>query len=418
MEYKTIKLNSYNIHFIKTNNFKTIDMRIIFTDKFKKEEITKRNFLLDMLTYSCEKYNTKRMLSIKCQDLYSLNLSGANLKIGNYLISKIGISFLNPKYTEEGMLEESVDLLMEILFKPNAIKQKFDSKSFAIIKRNLSNELLTIKEQPKLYALLQMLKKMGKDSPYSYHGYCYEEDLDKLNEENLYEFYQQFLKTNLVDIYVVGDIEFDRFEKLIHDKFKISTLKKDKGSIFYKHKNIRKRSQKIIEKCEFMQSKLVIGLKLDKLSEFERGYVANIYNMILGGTTDSLLMQNVRLKESLVYYIFSILNKADQIITISCGIDKNNFEKTLKIIKKTLKDIQLGKISDDDIKKSQFEYISAIETAETNPNSLIDLQMSNDLKIADSIEERKKKIMQVKKEDVIAISQKISLDTVYLLEGK
>jgi len=418
MEYKTINLNSYKIHFIKTDKFKTIDIRIMFTDKFKKEEITKRNFLLDMLTYSCKKYNTKRLLSIKCQDLYSLNLNSANLRTGNYLISKIGISFLNPKYTEKSMLEESIDLLMEIIFNPNVIDKKFDSKSFKIIKKELENEIITIKEQPKIYAVSQMLKEMGNDSPYSYHGYCYKEDLEKIDEANLYEFYQQFLNKNLVDIYIVGDIDFLQLEKIIKSRFKISTLRKDKGNVFYKHKIIRKKSKKIIEKSEFLQSKLVIGLKIDKLNEFEKNYVINIYNMLLGGCTDSLLMQNVRVKESLVYYIYSSLNKTDNIIIISCGIDKRNFDKTLKIIKKTMKDIELGKMNDLDINKCQMEYISALETAENNPGSLIDIKMTENLKITDSLAVRKEKINLVTKSDVVKISEKITLDTIYLLEGE
>ena len=73
MEYKKINLNSYNIHFIKTDKFKTIDIRVMFIDKFKKEDITKRNFLMDMLSFSTKEYDTHRKLSIKCQDLYSLN---------------------------------------------------------------------------------------------------------------------------------------------------------------------------------------------------------------------------------------------------------------------------------------------------------------------------------------------------------
>lgn len=418
METKTINLNSYKIHFIKTDKFKTIDIRVMFTGKFKKEEITKRNFLIDMLTYSCKKYNTKRLLSIKCQDLYSLNLNSTNLRTGNYLISKIGISFLNPNYTEKSMLEQSIDLLKEVIFNPNVSDNKFDSKSFNIIKKDLENEMITIKEQPKIYAVLQMLKEMGKDSPYSYHGYCYEEDLKEINEENLYEFYKEFLNKNLVDIYVVGDIDFLELEEIIKSKFNISTLKKDKGDVFYKHKNIRKRSKKIVEKSDFKQSKLIVGLKTDKLNEFERKYVINIYNMLLGGCTDSLLMQNVRGKESLVYYIYSSLNKTDNIIVISCGIDKKNVDKALKIIKKTLKDICLGKIEDKEIDKCQMEYISAIETAENSPGSLIDIKMTENFKITDSLDTRKEKIKLVTKKDVVKISEKITLDTIYLLEGE
>ena len=39
------------------------------------EEITMRNILIDMLTYSSKKYNTKRDLIIKSQELYAASLS-------------------------------------------------------------------------------------------------------------------------------------------------------------------------------------------------------------------------------------------------------------------------------------------------------------------------------------------------------
>ena len=417
MEYKKINLNSYNIHFIKTDKFKTIDIRVMFIDKFKKEDITKRNFLMDMLSFSTKEYDTHRKLSIKCQDLYSLNLNSSNFRLGNYLISKIGITLLNPKYTEESMLEESIDLLTETIFNPNVTNNRFETKSFNLVKKNLETELLSVKEQPRLYAISQFLKEIDENKPYSYHGYCYQEDLEKINESNLYEYYKEFLTKNLVDIYVVGDIDFSKVEKLIREKFKISTLKKDKGNVIIKHDKIRKKSRKVIEKSDFKQAKLVIGLKLDDLSKFEFGYVSNIYNLILGGISDSLLMKNVRVKESLAYYISSSLNKVDNLIIITSGIEGKNFNKTVKIIKKTLKDIQNGKINDDDIKKCQTEYISSVDVASNLPNGLMDLAMSNHLKISDSIDVRKKKIMEVTKEDVINFSKKVSLDTIYLLEG-
>lgn len=417
MEYKTINLNSYNIHFVKTNKFKTIDIKVVFVNKFKKEDITKRNFLMDMLSFSTKNYNTRRKLSVKCQDLYSLNLNASNFRLGNYLISKIGVSLLNPKYTEESMLKESFDLLMEILFNPFVSNGKFDSKIFSLIKKELETELLAVKEQSRVYAISQFLNQMDKNKPYSYHNYCYEEDLQKINESNLYEFYQEFLKNNLVDIYVVGDFDFDLMEKMIREKFMISTLKKDKGSIVVNHNEIRKRSRKVIEKSKFQQSQLVIGLKFSNLSKFEFSYVSNIYNLILGGISDSLLMKNVRVNESLAYYINSSLNKADNLIIINSGIEGSTFDKTIKIIKKTLKDIQNGIISEEDIKKCQVEYISSLDVATNVAGGIIDLVMSHHLKLADPFEVRKKKICEVTKEDVINFSKKVSLDTIYLLEG-
>ena len=75
-------------------------------------------------------------------------------------------------------------------------------------------------------------------------------------------------------------------------------------------------------------------------------YALMVYNGILGGGPHSKLFQNVRERESLAYYAFSKLEKTKGLLLISCGIDFNNYEKTLDIIQKQLEDIKDGKISD------------------------------------------------------------------------
>lgn len=44
MNYKTIDMGSYQLHFIQTDRFKTITVRVCLRDKIVKEEITLRNF--------------------------------------------------------------------------------------------------------------------------------------------------------------------------------------------------------------------------------------------------------------------------------------------------------------------------------------------------------------------------------------
>ena len=418
MKCKTIKLNSYNIHFVKTDDFKTIEMRIFFMNEFSREEISKRNFLFDMLIYSTKKYNTNRLLNLRCQELYSLNLNSATFRIGNYLLSKIGLSFLNPKYTEDCMLEESLDLLFEVLFNPNVINSKFPSQQFEQIKKDLLLEAETIKEQPRVYSNFKMLEKMGGKQPYAYHGYCYPEDLDKITEENLYDYYKQVLQTNLVNIFVVGDFDFDEMEQLIRQKFKIDTMKKPKKDILIKHEKFRVRSQKAVEIADYQQSKLSIGCKIREMTDFEFRYVSGIYSMLLGGHGDSILMKNVREKESLAYYANSFLNKADSILMINCGIDGKNFDKTVRIIKKSMKQVIDGEFSEEDIKKCQLEYLASLDMATTNSGSLIDLKLSEYLGLTDDIEIRKKQVMKVTKEDLINFGTKVCIDTIYLLKGE
>ena len=418
MQYRKTELGSYNLHMIKTNRFKTVNVQLIFSDKIKKEEITKRNFLSDIITYSSKLYPTKKDISIKSQDLYAANVYATSYRLGNYYNTDINLYFLNEKYSEEGMTEKSLEFLSEIIFNPNVTDNKFDSNSFNVIKNNMRLQIESIKEDTRKYSMIKMLENMDSKAPYSYHGFGYIEDLEKITEENLYDYYKEFIKKSSIEIFVIGDIDFDYIEKLIRDKFKFNIYKKKKDSPIIVHEKVRKNIKTIIDEDEINQSKLTIGCKTIDLTDFEKNYVLTIYNIILGGGSESLLFQNVREKNSLCYYISSSSNKVDNLIMISSGIAKENFKKTLSLIKKEMKNIEKGNFADEIIEQAKIKYISIIDEIYDYPNQIISSYYAKEILNTDVPEIRKKKIMEVTKEDIMAISKKIKMDTIYLLGVK
>ena len=86
MEYKKIKEPAYNIHFIKTDKFKKIRIKINFKEELKKENIVIRNMLSLILLESSKKYPTKRLLDIECEELYNAGISSNTSISGNYHI--------------------------------------------------------------------------------------------------------------------------------------------------------------------------------------------------------------------------------------------------------------------------------------------------------------------------------------------
>ena len=72
MGYKCIDLKYGKLHLIKTKKFRSINIKILLKDEIKKENITKRNFLTDYLVMTSKKYKTRKALSLKIQELYSL----------------------------------------------------------------------------------------------------------------------------------------------------------------------------------------------------------------------------------------------------------------------------------------------------------------------------------------------------------
>jgi len=417
MKYKCIDLKYGKLHLIKTNKFRTIDIKIILKEEIKKENITKRNFLTDMLTFTTKNYNTRKQLALKIQDLYSLYISSYNARVGNYLMTRFNMSILNPKYTESGMLNESIDLLHEVIFNPNVKGGKFDKKSFDIVKHDILTEIKTFKENPKAYANLKMLENMGRDMPYSLHGFGYLEDLEQITPDNLYEYYKEFLYKNDIDIFILGDFDEKEVIKLVKEKLDFKTIKKTKKGIYINHEKINKNAKKVIESGNYNQSKLSIGCKLNNLTDFERKYVINLYSMILGGGFNSKFMQVIREKNSLAYYINSAVNKPDNILLIQSGISYNNFQKVVTNIKNIMKDMTKGKITEEELENVKTEYLSILEETLDSSDEIIESYLSASLLDLDDYKTKKEMVLKVTLEDIIEVSKKVHIDTIYLLKG-
>ncbi len=417
MKYVKKEFGSYNLHMIHTDKFKTITIEIIFQNKIEKKKITITNFLASMLSYSTKKFPTKNSLMLQMQDLYSVKLFPSCYRIGKCYNVDFNMCFLNEKYTEIGMYEKSLELLKNIIFDPNVNFDSFDETSFNIVKNDEKSQIERIKEDPRKYSIIRMLQSLNEKEVFSYSEYGYINDLEKITPNNLYQFYKEFINNSVIDIFIVGNIDFKETENLIKDKFKFRIFKKYKINPVLNNIIARKKTQIIFEKEKTLQSKLSIGCVINNMTKFEREYVLNIYNLILGATADSKFFKNIREKYSICYYISSIGNKLDNLLIITSGINKENFDKTFSLIKKEMNDIQNGIFTDEEIENAKKYYLSLLEEALDNPNQIISSYYAMDLWEVDSLEKRKVEINKVTREDVINFSKKIYIDTVFLLGG-
>lgn len=417
MEYKKIDMTSFNLHVIKTERFKTINFRVCLRDEIKKDEITLRNMLASFLTYSTDTYPTKRDIVLKAQDLYAVNVYTKSYRSGRFNMINFCMSMLNEKYTEKGMLDSSIEFLADVIFNPNFKKQEEYDAAFEFLYDSIETSMKGIKENPTTYSVIRMLEEMDKDMPYSYREFGYLEDLNNLNRETLMDYYDKVMKNSLVDVYVIGDVDVNQIETLLKKHLKFSTFKRPKQHQLIEHKKLPARSKTIKEQEDSNQSKLSIGCKIGSLTEFERNYVLTIYNMILGGNSESKFFQIIREKHSLAYYVYSSLNKLDSLMIIKAGISSENFDKTVKLVKKLMKDIEKGKITDEDIETAKESYISLLKEIEDNENAIIETYLAKEILNLGDIEERKQEIMKVTKEDIIRVSKKVKIDTIFLLEG-
>ena len=143
-----------------------------------------------------------------------------------------------------------------------------------------------------------------------------------------------------------------------------------------------------------------------------------VFNAIFGGFSQSRLFKVVREKHSLCYYVSSSYGAFSGIMTVNAGIEGSNYEKAKQLIIEELAKIQNGDLSDDEIALAKLMLKSSLIKTKDEPMSLIALAYNRDLtNKQETDDEYLENILNVTKEEIIAASKKVHLDTIFLLTG-
>ena len=410
MEYICYNMNAYNLHIVNTKKFKTITVDICFREKINKDEITLRNLLKEIMVNASYDYPSERELIKATEELYDLKLLTSTYRIGNYNFLSMKIRFLNEKYTEKGMNYASIKLLLDLIFKP-----KLDA-DFEKCKNKIEKSILSLNDNKVKYAISKLLEST-KDMPYSYNFYGNIEELNKIKKKKKKKCYENLLTNDIIDIFVVGEVNPEEIKNIFKENFKVKTFHKVDNKVIVKELTPRAKTNIIREQDDINQIQLTILCSLNSITEYERKYVSLVYSEMLGGSANSILFDTVREKNSYAYYVNSIIKPYDNNMIIYSGIHEDNEKEVIKLIKKCLKDITKGKFNDEIFQSSKNTIISSLKASLDNPIGIINNCLSNILVSSPTIEEKIKIIEKITKEEVINFSKKITIHTIYILEG-
>ena len=419
MEYKVYNCNSYRIHTIKTDKFKNCSMEIMFRNKLVKEEITANNMLVDMLMHSSKKYPKRRDVAIELENLYSASLRGFSTRLGNSIMLSFVLDFLNPKYCEEGYLNDVLSMPFEMLLNPNiSDNEEFDQRSFNIIKNRIKSDIESLKENAVKYAIRRSLSNMDDSSPSSYYMVGYMDDLESITPVSLWDVYNNVLSNYVCDIYVIGNLDMEEVVSVIKKKFINRTIKQDKKELYVDNK-LRKKYIDIEETGKYEQDSFVMIYNLDDLDTRERNFVIHLYNIILGsGGLTSKLYKYLREENSLCYNVSSMYQKYDNLLMIYSGIDAKEKDLCIKLVNKAMDEMINGEFSLDDLENAIKTVISSIKMSEDTQGGIINNYLFHDLDNLPLYEERIKEFKKVTKEDIMNVAKKVKLNTIYILKGE
>lgn len=405
------------VHLIENNRFKTRLISCFLTIPLKSEKITYNSMLTSVLRRGSKTLKTQEEINKKLENMYGASLNCGIDKIGDYLTIKFYIEIINEEYIKdkEDILKEGINLLLEIIFEPYIENGKF-IKEYVELEKNRIKQIINSKADNKTrYAYERCIEEMYKGQPYGEYKYGNLEELKDINEENLYEYYKEFIKRAKVDIFASGE-ENNRVKDLLLNKINELDLKERNIEKVEKSKS-QFDEKEIIERLPVSQGKLVIGLNVD-INNKRNKYAAIIYNSLLGGGANSKLFQNVREKEMLAYSAGSNYVRSKNNIFIRCGIDVDKYDKTLKVIKEQLEDLKNGKFSDEDIENAKRTIIETINNISEEQDTEVVYYFGQEFEDElETIEEYKKIIEEITREEIIEVAQKIKIELIYFLKN-
>ena len=422
MEYKENEIKQgIKFHTINTDKFKTNLMAIFLTTKLTRENVTKNALISLLLKRGSKNMKDQEEISKKMEELYGAIFDCGLDKTGDNQVIKLYIETINDKYlpqSEGDLLKTTMENLLEITFAPYIENGEFLPEYVEQEKNTIRQLIGTKKDNKARYAQTRCIEEMYKNQPYSLFKYGYEEDLEKINGKNLYEYYKELLQTCKIDIFLSGILNGKEYE-IIKNNENIQKLE-GREPVYIKPKvaqvNLSEAEKIVTENLDVAQGKLVLGLDID-IKNADQKYDVLMYNSILGGTATSKLFQNVREKAHLAYVASSNYFRFKNNIIINCGIEISNFEKALKIVKEQIEDMKTGKFTEEDLENCKKVVKSTIEAIKDEQDTGITYYFSQELSEEKTTpEEYLNRIEKITKENVTDIANKVSINTIYFLK--
>lgn len=408
-------------HKINTNKFKTNLFSIFITTKLERENVTKNALLTAILRRGTKKMPTQELISQNLENMYGASFDCGVEKTGDNHIMKFYLESINNEFlpSQENLSKECLDILIDIVFNPYVENGSFKEEYINGEKENLKQIIEGKIDNKAKYASDRCIEEMYKDKPYGLYKYGYIEDLKNINAKDLYEYYLQLIKNAKIDIFVSGDLDNEILNSIKENEIIKNLNERDPKYNVNKENEVKERvnEPKIIkESMQVTQGKLILGLDILE-NKKESKYATSVYNIILGGSANSKMFQNVREKASLAYTAGSIYLRQKDNVFIKCGIDIPNYDKTLEIIKQQLEQMKNGDFSEDDINNAKLLISSTIGSIPETQDAELTYYFSQELSDEFiSIEDYINRINSVTKEQILNIANNVQINTIYFLK--
>lgn len=415
----TQEIRGLKLHLIKTDKYKTNTIILKLKAPLDEKHVTLRALLPYVLQSETKSFPSSTALRRQLDELYGATLHVDLSKKGEYHVISIKMEIANEKFLSDQtpIFLKGIQLLGEIVFQPDLENGVFKASTLEKEKRSLKQRIQSVFDDKMRYSNLRLIQEMCKNEPYHLHVNGRIEDIEKINGQSLFDYYQQVLNEDEIDLYVVGNIDETEVLKAASEYFPFSERNQQEDIGVVTSKEIKEENE-VIEEQDVRQGKLNIGYRTNTTYRDADYDALQIFNGVYGGFAHSKLFINVREKESLAYYASSRLESHKGLLMVMSGVEFTNYEKAVSIIKAQMEAMKNGDFSEGEIEQTKAVIRNQLlETIDTSRGAVEVMYHNVVARKERKLEDWIAGLEAVTKEDIVNVAKKIELDTIYFLKG-
>ncbi len=365
-------------------------------------------------TASCPDMGT---LAARLDQLYGARIDYTVRKKGEAQCVGFVASLIDDCFAPGGerLLEPAAALLGELICRPVTRDGLFLEEYFESEKTNLIDAIRSILNDKRSYADSRLLQEMCTGEPYGVPRLGNEQISAALHPQLLFDAYRDLISTSRLEIFYSGSAERSRVEDALRAALADLPRKDFVPLPELAPHALPEEPRFITERLDITQGKLGMGFSCGS----DDAAALLLGNTLFGGSSNSKLFLNVREKLSLCYYASSLFHRQKGLITVSSGIEFENYQKACGEILTQLEAVQKGKLEAWELEAARSTLLNAYASMGDSQGKLENFFLGQAATGRDETPEMlAEQIRAVAPERIFEAMSTVKLDTVYFLQGK
>ena len=356
-------------------------------------------------------------LSARLDTLYGARIDCTVRKKGENQCVGFVASLIDDSYAPGGerLLEPVASLLGELVCDPVTERGRFVPAYFESEKANLIDAIRSILNDKREYAEGRLLREMCAGEAYGIPRLGDDKSAERVQPQKLYSLYRRLIGSSRLELFYSGSASRERVEQALHAAFAALPREDVQGIAPASVHPARENVYSVSEELDVTQGKLGMGFACGSGDHT----ALLVGNTLFGGSSNSKLFLNVREKLSLCYYASSVYHRQKGLITVSSGIEFENYQRAYDEIMAQLRAVQNGELEDWELEGARSTLLNAYASMGDSQGKLENFFLGQAATgQQETPEELAEQVRQVTRERICRAMETVRLDTVYFLRGE